>query len=135
MGKNIKIKTNSNEKLEELIQETYDITCQTLTQIENEISKLSNSTKLSDISLDEKAKYSKSMHDYLTDKDKVITRKHEIAKLLFEVVRFNGDGNKALKETDATSFKSIDINALKKTILEEDKKENKIQTFELRNHK
>ena len=67
-----KVKLNSAEKIEELLQETYDQTCRQITEIQNEINKLTVSTNLADTSIEEKAKYAKAIHDYTGDKTKAI---------------------------------------------------------------
>ena len=74
MEKRYKIKLNSNDKVEELLQEIYNEACRQLTQIQNEIDKLTNSINLGaeEISIEDKAKYAKAIHDYMGDKDRAI---------------------------------------------------------------
>lgn len=97
-----KVKINSNEKLEDLLQEVYDDTMRQMNLINDNISELRNSTKLSDetVTLDMKAKYAKAMHDYTTDKEKAIARKMDVAKLLSEVIKFKGDIDKMLTDSE-----------------------------------
>jgi hypothetical protein len=69
-NKRYKVRLNSNEKIEELLQEVYDLACRQINEIQNEISKLINSTNLGadDFTMDDKAKYFKAMHDLNQDK-------------------------------------------------------------------
>ena len=57
-AKRYKVRLNSVEKIEELLQEIYDQSCRQINEIQNEINKLTNSTNLGsdDITMEEKAK-------------------------------------------------------------------------------
>ena len=46
---------------------------------------------LNDEIMDSKTKYAKAMNDFITNKDKAIGRKLDIAKLMTEIHKFNGD--------------------------------------------
>lgn len=100
MGLRYKLKINSNEKLEDLLQEIYDDAMRQMNLINDNINELRNSTNLSEetVTLDMKAKYAKAMHDYTTDKERAIARKMDVAKLLSEVLKFNGDVEKLLTD-------------------------------------
>lgn len=99
--KKYKLKLNSSEKLETLLQELYDEACKNIAQIQNEMNKLSNSIQLNDEAVDAKAKYAKAMNDYITNKDKAIGRKLDVAKLMTEVIKYNGNTKKTLEESNA----------------------------------
>ncbi len=100
-----KVVINSLENVRELLQEAYNQADEQLIQSQNEISKLSNSTKLSEEIMESKAKYAKAMNDYLGMKDKSIAKKIEIARLLTEICKHNGDANKGNEEnTKAMTF-------------------------------
>ena len=58
--KKYSIKLNNVEKIEELLQETYDLACRQHAQIQDEINKIANSTKLSELEIDGKEKYGKN---------------------------------------------------------------------------
>ena len=73
--KKFSVKLNSNDKIEQLLQETYDQCCRQHTLIQDEMNKLANATRLQDEVMDSKQKYSKAMNDYLTIKDKAIRTK------------------------------------------------------------
>ena len=51
------VKLNSNDKIEQLLQETYDQACQQHRIIQEEINKLSSSTTYKDLDIDGKEKY------------------------------------------------------------------------------
>jgi hypothetical protein len=89
--KRLQIRLNSNEKIESLLQEAYDLTCKQINDIQNEMNKLSNSCNLADVTIEEKTKYAKAMNDFIGSREKAITKKFDIAKLMAEIVKHNGD--------------------------------------------
>ena len=99
--KRYKLKLNSAEKIEELLQELYNETCKNIEAIQNEMNKLSNSINLNNEIVDSKTKYAKAMNDFITNKDKAIGRKIEIAKLMSEILKFNGNVSKTFEESEA----------------------------------
>ena len=99
--KKYKLKLNSADKIEELLQELYNESCKNIETIQNEMNKLSNSINLNDEIVDSKTKYAKAMNDFITNKDKAIGRKLEIAKLMTEVLKFNGNVSKTFAESEA----------------------------------
>lgn len=98
--KQYKLKLDSKEKIEELLQEIYTEACKNIEEAQNEINKISNSTDLNSEIIDGKAKYAKAINDFISTKDKAIARKFEIAKLMSEVIKFNGNVGKAFSEGD-----------------------------------
>ena len=110
------VKLNSLEKIEQLLQETYDLASKQIIHIQEEINKLTNSSPLADSTMDEKAKYAKAMHDFMGDRDKAITRKFEIAKFMGEVLKHNGDIENTLNDTKAMSNMKMDINAIRNAV-------------------
>ncbi len=117
MASKVKIRINSNDKIEELLQETYNQACEQLTQVQEEMNKITKSTKLVDLTIDEKSKYAKIMHDYSGDKDRAIRAKMDIAKLLIEIVNHRGSVEDALNDKAFTKQPStIDFSALKKQL-------------------
>lgn len=127
---NIKLKLNSNEKIEALLQETYEQACMAINQTQEEINKLSNATKLSEIpAMDERAKYGKAIHDYLTDKEKAMRLKLDIAKFMGAVLMNNGNLNKAIAEEEQSKEPtSLGLSAIKK-LAEEDSNINQPITY------
>ena len=108
-----KVKLNSAEKIEDLLQEIYDQACRQIVEIQNEINKLTNSTNLADISIDEKAKYAKAIHDYVGDKTKAIASKFEIAKFMGEILKHNGDIGDALNDQGFNKSTKLDLKAIR----------------------
>ena len=112
MEKRFKVKLNSVEKVEAILQEIYDDSVRQINLIQSKISELENSTPLTDETIDMKAKYAKAMHDYLTDRDKCLGRKLDVSRLMAEVIKSNGDVEKVISESDIVknlddAFKNI----------------------------
>ena len=80
--KRYKLRLNSLDKIEELLQELYNEADKNIVEIQNQMNKLSNSVALNDEIMDSKTKYAKAMNDFITNKDKAIGRKLDIAKLM-----------------------------------------------------
>lgn len=110
------VKLNSLEKIEQLLQETYDLATKQIVHIQDEINKLTNSSPLADSTMDEKAKYAKAMHDFMGDRDKAITRKFEIAKFMGEVLKHNGDVENTVNDSKAMSNMKMDITAIRNAV-------------------
>ena len=106
------VKLNNLDKIEQLLQETYNLACQQYTQIQNEINKIANTTKLNELDIDGKEKYGKIMNNYIALQQKAITQKFDIAKLLSEIVKHNGDIKGALDAAKNTPT-TLDISALR----------------------
>ena len=100
-----KIKINDVENIKDLLQESYRLADEQIIQAQNEINKLANSTRLQDEIMDAKGKYAKAINDYMSMKDKAISKKLEIAKLLTEIYKHNGNVNDTLN--DAQSMKGV----------------------------
>ena len=86
-----KIVINSVDNIRDLLQISYLEADSQIIQAQNEITKLANSTNLQDEVMDSRQKYAKAIQDYLTIKDKAIGKKIDIAKLLSEIMKHNGD--------------------------------------------
>lgn len=111
-----KIHINDNKTLEMLLQQIYDEVDSLVYQTQTELNKIVNSTNLVDEVLDSKAKYGKMVNDLLATKNKAISTKLDISKLMSEIIKFNGDINKAINENKATQ--SLNFDELKKKISE-----------------
>jgi hypothetical protein len=112
--KKYSVKLNNVEKIEELLQETYDLACRQHAQIQDEINKIANSTKLSELEIDGKEKYGKIMNNYLALQQKATAQKFDIAKLMAEVVKHGGDVNGALGELGGKGVPtSLDLTKLR----------------------
>ena len=111
LPKKYKLKLNSSQKIEELLQELYDEADKNIVEIQNEMNKLANSVKLDEEIMDAKTKYAKAMNDFIVNKDKAIGRKLDIAKLMSEIIKFNGNVKLAVTEGDIPDWDEI-TNAL-----------------------
>lgn len=121
VSKKYKIKLNSVEKIEELLQELYEESDKNIVEIQNEMNKLSNSVRLSEEIVDAKAKYAKAMNDFITNKDKAIARKLDIAKLMSEILKYNGNVKLAYTEGNIPDWQEITDSLIDNT---EDKNDN-----------
>lgn len=126
--KRYKLKLNSVEKIEELLQELYNETCKNINDIQMQMNKLAESTPLTDEIMDSKAKFAKAMNDFIANKDKAIGRKLEIAKLMAEVYKFQGNVAQAVNEGNY-SFSNFE--ELKQRLLEEEQNEQEPTTYKL----
>lgn len=123
MGKVVRryrLKVNSLPKIEELLQELYDEADGNIVEIQNEINKLANSVQLSTEPVDAKAKYAKAMNDYITNKDKAIGRKLDIAKLMSEILKYNGNIKRTVAEGEMPDWQEITDALIDKSEEEED---------------
>ena len=110
------VKLNSLDKIEQLLQETYDLATKQIVHIQEEINKLANSSPLADSTMDEKAKYAKAMHDFMGDRDKAITHKFEIAKFMGEIIKHNGNVEDTINDTKAMSNVKMDLSAIRNAV-------------------
>lgn len=120
-AKRYKVRLNSVEKIEELLQEIYDQACKQITEIQNEINKLVNSTNLGadGFSIDAKATYAKAIHDFMGDKAKAIAAKFEVAKFMGEILKHNGDANAAVNDKNFKKRTSLNLNEIKNMLSED----------------
>lgn len=124
------VKLNNIDKIEQLLQETYNLACQQFTQIQGEINKISNTTILKDLDIDGKEKYGKIMNNYISLQQKSITQKFDIAKLMSEIIKHNGDIDGALKDA-AKAHTSLDIKSIR-DIVNKAKESNDTQVYQLK---
>ena len=83
--------------------------------------------------MDSKAKYGKIISDYLSIKDKAISKKMEIAKLLTEILNHNG--NITQGENGMGASKSLDLTKIKELVKNMHDETEKTKTIELKNKK
>ena len=100
ISKKYKLSLNSVNKLQELLQEQYDEADRNIIEIQLEMNKLANSVELNNEIIEAKAKYAKAMNDFIASKDKAIGRKLEIAKIMSEIIKHNGDTKKAIENVE-----------------------------------
>lgn len=136
MERRYKVRLNSSEKIEELLQEIYDQTCKQINEISNNLNILKNSTNLGEdgITIDDKVKFSKAVHDYQTDLTKAIGMKLDVAKFMGEVLKFNGDVNAALNDKDTRKATRLNLSDLRKAISEDLNSESidEVKTYQLK---
>jgi hypothetical protein len=129
MGK-LKIELNDRENLRDLLQEAYKLADEQIIQTQNEINKMANATNLSEEAMDSKAKYGKIINDYLGIKDKAISKKLDIAKILTDIYHHNGDLKGALENGDHIKNMDFNFDDIRKIVddsLGEQEKTKKIQ--------
>lgn len=127
-----KIVLNSSANLRELLQEAYKLADEQLIQAQNEMNKLANSTKLQDEIMASKKDYCKAMNDYLSIKDKAISKKLDIAKLLSEIMKHNGNVDKALSDSEKNKSTSFDFSKIREIINNQGEDINKKEIVELK---
>ena len=131
--KRIQIKLNSTGKIEQLLQEAYDLSCKQINDIQNEMNKLSNSCNLADVTIEEKTKYAKAMNDFIGSREKAITKKFDIAKLMAEIVKHNGDVDDTLNDKNAMKNmgSAFNIDELRRA-MKEQMNEDTTNTYQLK---
>jgi hypothetical protein len=93
------VKLNNIEKIEQLLQETYDLANRQTNAIQEEINKIANTTVINDLDIDGKEKYAKIMNNYIALQQKAIQQKFDISKLMAAVLKHSGDVNSAINDT------------------------------------
>lgn len=110
--KKFTVKLSNEDKIEQLLQETYNLACQQYKALQDEINKISNSTVIKDLDMDGKEKYAKIMNNYIVSQQKSITQKYDIAKLMAEVLKSKGNIDEALNNTKKSAT-TLDLNKLR----------------------
>lgn len=125
-NKRYKVRLNSAEKIEELLQEIYDQACRQLNEIQNEINKLINSTNLASeyFTMEDKAKYFKSIHDLTGDRKNAIQTKLDIAKFMGEILKHGGDSNSVLNDKNAQKRTSLNLKSIRDAVNENSDSDN-----------
>lgn len=131
MGKNFRIELNNPTNIKDLLQTIYRLADEQILQAQNEINKLSNSTKLQDEAMDAKGKYAKAINDYLSIKDKAIAKKIDVAKILTEIYKHNGDVQGALQDGMGDKNSAFDFDDIRKLIDNSLEKQEQNKTIEL----
>jgi predicted nucleic acid-binding Zn-ribbon protein len=130
MGK-LKIELNDIQNIRDLLQEAYKLADEQIVQSQNEINKLSSATNLHEEAMDAKAKYAKSINDYLAIKDKAISKKLDIAKLLSDILNHNGDVKSAIDNGSAMKNMSINFDDIRKIVDDSLNEQEKTKTIQL----
>ena len=127
----LKIEINDVNNIRDLLQNAYNLADEQIVQAQNEINKLSTSSNLVDEPMDASAKYAKAINDYLSMKDKAISKKIDIAKVLTEIYHHNGDVGGALND-DSMKNISFDFKDIRKMVDESMADKEKTKTIELK---
>lgn len=127
----LKIEINDVNNIRDLLQNAYNLSDEQIVQAQNEINKLSTSSNLVDEPMDARAKYAKAINDYLAIKDKAIAKKIDIAKVLSEVYKHNGDVVGALSDNSMKNV-SFDFKDIRKMVDESMAEKEKTKTIELK---
>ena len=98
--KYLKLRINNLTILEALLQELYDESTKNIYEIQNEMNRLSNSVQLNEEIMDAKVKYAKAMNDYSSNKNKALGTKLDVAKLMAELYKFQGNVKKMNQESE-----------------------------------
>lgn len=112
----IRIELNDLQNIRDLLQNAYNLAEEQIVQSQNEINKLSNATQLQDETIEGRTKYAKAINDYLGMKDKAIGKKLDIAKILAEIQKYNGDVKAALESSNMQSSMDFDFESIKKMV-------------------
>jgi len=123
----IKIDLNNPLVVRNLLQEAYMLADEQIVQAQNEINKLANATQLQSEVMDSKSKYAKAINDYLGIKDKAISKKIEIAKLLSDILAHGGEIGDAQNMSAPGKFDFTKIKEMVKNMHEENEKVKKIE--------
>lgn len=129
-----KIIINDINNVRDLLQEAYRLSDEQIIQAQNEINKLANSTKLQDEIMDAKGKYAKAINDYMAMKDKAISKKIEIAKILSEIVKYNGNVQDALNDSASAKNMSFDFSKIREIVNQDNNKDDNREVIELKHN-
>lgn len=121
-----KVTINSVDNIRDLLQVTYALADEQIVQAQNEINKLSNSTNLQEEIMAGKQQYAKAIQDYLSIKDKAISKKLEIAKLLTEIYKHNGNVEDTLNDSASQKNLSFDFSKIREMVNTDNNKDTKI---------
>ena len=128
-----KVELNDIQNIRDLLQNAYNIADEQIVQSQNEIAKLASATNLHEEPMDAKAKYAKAINDYLGIKDKAISKKLDIAKLLTEILHHNGDVKGAIESGGSSKNTEFNFEEIRQIVDNSLKKKKKTKTIQLNN--
>lgn len=129
--KKFKIELNSAQNLQDLLQQIMELADEQINQVQNEINKLTNSTDLTQEAMDGKSKYAKAINDFLTSKNRATAQKIEVAKMLHEVIKHEGDIAATIDDKNS-SFNISDLQNLVDKSIEQKSKSNETKILTLK---
>jgi len=93
---------NDKVNLQTGLNELYHEAERLIKQIQEEIDKMTVSTSLNGLQMDEKSEYSRAVHNLIVDKTNALKLKLDVQKVVTEVLKFGGDENGALGSLNKT---------------------------------
>jgi DNA-binding ferritin-like protein len=129
--KNNGIELNSKLNLQTYLNELYHESENLVNQIQEEINKLSNSTSLSQSTIEEKSDYAKAINSLMTNKINVLKIKLDINKVAAEILKFGGDENgalNALNKNKALNTQAINVKDIQEMLKNKKPSEIKLET-------
>ena len=128
-----KVEIYNSENIKDILQIAYDLSDEQIVQAQNEINKMANATQLQSETMESKARYGKIINDYLTIKDKAISKKVEIAKLLSDILNSYKNSQSTVADVSASkqTFDLTKIKEMVKNMHEENNNNEKTKTIEL----
>lgn len=127
----LKIELNSIQNVKEILQIAYNLSDAQIVQAQNEINKIATATRLQDEVMDSKAKYGKIINDYLSIIDKAISKKVEIAKLMTEILKNNGNVGPSLADSQTSGRQTFDLSKIKEMVKNIHEEKEQTKTIEL----
>ena len=125
-----KVELYNADNIRAILQIAYDLSDEQIIQAQNEINKMASATRLQDEVMDSKAKYGKIINDYLSIKDKAISKKVEIAKLMNDILNSYRNSMPGVGDVTTNVKQSFDLSKIKemvKTMHEENEQTKKIE--------
>jgi len=125
-----KVELYNADNIRAILQQAYDLSDEQIIQAQNEINKMASATRLQDEVMDSKAKYGKIINDYLSIKDKAISKKVEIAKLMNDILNSYRNSLPGVGDATTSVKQSFDLSKIKemvKTMHEENEQTKKIE--------
>lgn len=128
-----KVEIYNSENIKDILQIAYDLSDEQIVQAQNEINKMASATQLQSETMESKARYGKIINDYLTIKDKAISKKVEIAKLLSDILNSYKNSQSTVADVSASkqTFDLTKIKEMVKNMHEENNNNEKTKTIEL----
>ncbi len=126
-----KIELNDSTNIRDVLQQAYDLSDAQIVQAQNEINKIATATRLQDEVMDSKAKYGKIINDYLSIIDKAISKKVEIAKLMTEILKNNGNVGSSLADSQTSGRQTFDLSKIKEMVKNIHEEKEQTKTIEL----
>jgi predicted oxidoreductase (fatty acid repression mutant protein) len=135
LAKRYCLKLNNINKIEELLQELYNEADKTIVELQNQINILKNSIQLNEEIVDGKAKYAKAINDFINSKDKAIGRKLEIAKLMAEIHKYNGNVKAAMEDDNSVGNWDFLKDNLDTGVIETTPEEKVVERYQMKRKK